>query len=248
MDHWQIAFGIVSSISVLFGIYFKFRAKKPKDTKKSEDNGKAITLNGNVVAHQTIQQADTIIIHNTLRHDESGKDQTKIVDSTSPDNELGKTQAAIAKDTSPHAESGNNLPTAINSTSSHASFVKGQTKHVIDMKSDEDIRNYVEREIANLSLVDADFNSLMQKFVDSAVLWDIVLHSIKKIDAEHYQVHFKSSAMYSRSERFIVSPKDFPVINFAKKGDKYRIEAQIKSLDSCDVVLDRVTLLEKLSA
>ncbi len=97
----------------------------------------------------------------------------------------------------------------------------------------------------NLTLVNADFDQLSQKFINSSVSWIIKVDRIEKDDEENCKVFFDQTD-YSRVECFIVNPEDFPIIKFAKRKNKYRIQAQIKRFDSTWIELDRVTHLEKL--
>jgi hypothetical protein len=114
----------------------------------------------------------------------------------------------------------------------------------INLKSDKEIRDYIEKEMENLTLINADFDKLAKKFIDATVNWIVKVDQIRKITGENVEVSF-SSCFMSRSERFIVNPDEFPLIQFAKKNDKFKIEAQIKHLDITTVILDRVSALEK---
>ncbi len=121
---------------------------------------------------------------------------------------------------------------------------KASQDNRIHLKSDKEMRDYIEKEMESLSLINADFNQLAQKFIGASIDWIITVDQIEKVDDTNYSVSFSQSS-YSRVECFIVDPEEFPIIKFAKKKDKYRIVAQIKDFDSVQVELDGVTLLEK---
>ena len=97
----------------------------------------------------------------------------------------------------------------------------------------------------NISLVNVSFSKLANKFIDLTINWVISIEKIEKDGHGDYEVFFNSDKEYSRLEHFSVNPIDFPIINFAKKNDKYKIEAKIKSFDEITLVLDRITKLEK---
>ncbi len=116
----------------------------------------------------------------------------------------------------------------------------------LNFKSDKDIRDYIAKEMQNMSLVDASFSKLVNKFISLTMNWVISIEEIKKDEHGNCKVFFNSDKEYSRLEYFFVNPMDFPIINFAKKNDKYKIEAKIKNFDEITLVLDRITKLEKL--
>lgn len=133
----------------------------------------------------------------------------------------------------------------INNNLSGGSHDKTFSQIIIPQKSDKEIRDYIEEEMKNLSLINADFDQLSQKFINASVNWIVKVDWIEKDDDGNYKVFFDQTN-YSRVECFTVSPEVFPIINFAKKKDKYRIQAQIKHLDSIRIELDRISHLEKL--
>ena len=114
----------------------------------------------------------------------------------------------------------------------------------IDIRSDKEMRDFIEKEMRSLSLIHADFNQLAQKFIGALVDWVITLDRIEKVDDGNCRVFFTQS-IYSRVECFIVDPEKFPGIKFAKKNDKYRIVAHVKLFESSRVELNRVSVLEK---
>jgi len=188
MDNLEIAFGTISSIAAIAGIFFGIRNKNKKDAKNQ------INVNNSSIGTQTIQQAETIIINTKVKEDTT----TKI-----PANR-------------------------------------------IHLKSDKDLRDYINNEMKNLSLIEANFTQLSKKFINASVEWVITIDKIEKGIAGNYEVHFDSDESFSRVEYFIVNLDKFPILKFAKRGDKYKIEAQIKSFDETTVVLDRVAVLQKL--
>jgi len=116
----------------------------------------------------------------------------------------------------------------------------------LNFKSDKDIRDYIEKEMENMSLADVSFSKLANKFINLTINWVISIEKVEKDKDENCKVFFNSNKLYSRVEYFFVNVTDFPIINFAKKNDKYKIEAKIKNFDETTLALDRITKLEKL--
>ncbi len=115
----------------------------------------------------------------------------------------------------------------------------------IDLKSDREIREYINNEMKNLSLIEANFAQLAKKFIDASIDWVIIIDRLEKGFTGTYKVYFTSDKAFSRLGYFIVNLDKFPILKFAKRGDKYKIEAQIKEFDETTLVLDRVTNLQK---
>jgi hypothetical protein len=129
-------------------------------------------------------------------------------------------------------------------------ILKDKTQEIpsnrIDLKSDAEIRNFIKNEMERLSLIEANFDQLAEKFIDASIDWSIAIDKIEKGLRGNYSVYFASDKYYSRLEYFIVNLDKFPILKFAKRGDKYKIEAQIKEFGESVLVLDRVIKLEKL--
>lgn len=123
--------------------------------------------------------------------------------------------------------------------------VKDSPMHKINLKSDKEIRDYIDDEMKNLTLVNANFEQLAQKFIDASVDWIISVDRIEKDEQGICKVYF-SQSQYSRLESFTVDPEAFPIVNFFKKNDKYRLGAKIKLFNSTTIELDRVSYLEKI--
>lgn len=136
-------------------------------------------------------------------------------------------------------------PKVINNNASGGGRDITSSQNIIPQKSDNEIRDYIEEEMKNLTIINADFDQLAQKFINASVNWIVKVDRIEKDDEGNCKVFFDQTN-YSRVECFTVDPEAFPVINFAKKKDKYRIQAQIKHLDLTWIELDRVSHLEKL--
>ncbi|WP_421715320.1 hypothetical protein [Arcobacter arenosus] len=142
------------------------------------------------------------------------------------------------KDTISH----NNSPT-IKNTTDQKYMEKHKTKNV-SFKSDKDIREYIYNEMSNVALVDANFESLSKKFIGISVHWTIKINNIEKINNTKYKVYFESSP-YSRLEYMFINPNQFPDVKFVKKDEKYKIEAKIKKIEECLVVVDDVISFNK---
>lgn len=115
----------------------------------------------------------------------------------------------------------------------------------LNFKSDKDIRDYIDEEMKNSSLLDVSFENLSKKFIGLTVLLTVKVEKIEKINDEKCKIYFSSSS-FSRLEYAIVNKKLFPIINFIKKNEKYAIEGKINQITEISLVIDNITLLNKL--
>ena len=115
----------------------------------------------------------------------------------------------------------------------------------LDFKSDKDIRDYINDEMKNSSLLDVSFENLSKKFIGLSVVWTVKVEKIEKINDEKCKIYFSSSS-FSRLEYAVVNQKLFPIINFIKKNEKYAIEGKINQITEISLVIDNITLLNKL--
>ena len=115
----------------------------------------------------------------------------------------------------------------------------------LNFKSDKDIRDYIDEEMKNSSLLDVSFENLSKKFIGLTVLLTVKVEKIEKINDEKCKIYFSSSS-FSRLEYAIVNKKLFPIINFIKKNEKYVIEGKINQITEISLVIDNITLLNKL--
>ena len=155
-------------------------------------------------------------------------------------NQINITDSSIGTQTIQQAEK------IINNNIINEDNTKRTFSNRIDLKSDREIRDYINNEMKNLSLIEANFDQLAKKFIDAGIDWIIIIDRIEKGFTGNYEVLFDSDRAFSRLEYFIVNLDKFPILKFAKRGDKYKIEAQIKEFDETTLVLDRVTNLQKL--
>lgn len=115
----------------------------------------------------------------------------------------------------------------------------------LNFKSDKDIRDYIDEEMKNSSLLDVSFENLSKKFIGLTVLLTVKVEKIEKINDEKCKIYFSSSS-FSRLEYAIVNQELFPIINFIKKNEKYEIEGKINQITEISLVIDNITLLNKL--
>lgn len=113
------------------------------------------------------------------------------------------------------------------------------------LQSDKDLRDSIYNEMANLSLIHADFENFSKKFIGTTVNWLIKIAKIDKVDNKNYKIYFETS-IYSRLEYMIINPIEFPIVNFIKKNENYNIEAKIKEFGETILVLDTVLSLNKI--
>jgi hypothetical protein len=115
----------------------------------------------------------------------------------------------------------------------------------LNFKSDKDIRDYIDEEMKNSSLLDVSFENLSKKFIGLTVLLTVKVEKVEKINDEKCKIYFSSSS-FSRLEYAIVNQELFPIINFIKKNEKYEIEGKINQITEISLVIDNITLLNKL--
>ena len=120
-------------------------------------------------------------------------------------------------------------------------------KKDFDFKSDKDIRDYIDNEMANMPLVHVNFNDLSKKFIGIDVDFIVNVNNIEEQSSGKYKVFFTSST-YSRMEYALVDLNVFNIVNFIKKNDLVRLKAKIIELDSSTLGLDDVIIFEKVES
>jgi len=119
-----------------------------------------------------------------------------------------------------------------------------QTIDQLCIKSDHDIRQYIYKEMENMSLIESSYESLSQKFIGCKLDWIVELSGAEKYKSGIFKVYFKSNKDFSRLEQVLIDPNFYPSIKFIKSKDKIRLVAKIKELDETSLLLDEVELFE----